>query len=296
MFGAKESFTSTGTGDLTGLTEVTGFTTTEEAAPSSIGSRVGYSITDADGLPLEKGVGYKSGATTWVREHVIWTMSSGTFGSANSALSLAAGTKYLLLHTDPADAAPPLPPRPCSALAADDRLVLPSNVVELSAIGLTPSNYNRGIFALVRFDFPGRVNGFVVHSSSTQQLDIALYTVNASTGKPGSIYIGVANHALTGAGKTVIAFTEQRMVPGYYYLYLNVNNGSSFTGREMIVSPGGLFIPHSAGGLTEQGVIYQAQTQGTLPTAPNPTSVGSFTGSTGNNGKLPFVALRAVGA
>ena len=294
MFGVKESFTSTGTGDITGLTEVSGFTTTEEAAPSSIGARVGYTITDTDGKPLERGIGYKSGATTFVREHVLFTLSSGTFSAANSALSLAAGTKYLIFPAGPADSVPTLPPRPCTLFAADDRIMLPGNITGLEAVGITPSNYNRGFYIPVRFDAPARVNGFVLQPSASYNLDIGLYTIKASTGMPGSIYVGVAATAVT-SGKTVISFTEQRLVPGWYYLYLNQSAAGSF-GREMIMSPGGWFWPYTTGNMTEMGVVYQSQTAGTLPTSPNPASISTFTGSGANNGKVPMVGLRLVGA
>lgn len=89
----KQSTTDTGTGNLA-LSAVTGHPTF--AAEFAGATRFAYTITDADGLPIERGVGYLSGGVL-VRERVRATYASGVYTGANpSAVSLAAGTKYVI--------------------------------------------------------------------------------------------------------------------------------------------------------------------------------------------------------
>lgn len=89
----KQSTTDTGTGNLS-LSAVTGHPTFANEFAGA--TRFAYTITDADGLPIERGVGYLSGGAL-VRERIRATYASGVYTGANpSAVSLAAGTKYVI--------------------------------------------------------------------------------------------------------------------------------------------------------------------------------------------------------
>lgn len=89
----KQSTTGTGTGNLS-LSAVTGHPTFADEFTGS--TRFAYTITDADGLPIERGVGYLSGGAL-VRERVRATYASGVYTGANAAaVSLPTGTKYVI--------------------------------------------------------------------------------------------------------------------------------------------------------------------------------------------------------
>lgn len=89
----KQSTTDTGTGNLS-LSAVTGHPTFADEFAGS--TRFAYTITDADGLPIERGVGYLSGGAL-VRERVRATYASGVYTGANaSAVPLPSGTKYVI--------------------------------------------------------------------------------------------------------------------------------------------------------------------------------------------------------
>lgn len=89
----KQSTTDTGTGNLA-LSAVTGHPTF--AAEFAGTTRFAYTITDADGLPIERGVGYLSGGVL-VRERVRATYASGVYTGANAAaVSIPTGTKYVI--------------------------------------------------------------------------------------------------------------------------------------------------------------------------------------------------------
>lgn len=101
-FGIKEQSTTTGTGNLT-VSSVSGFPRISDVFPHATSRRFWYSILDADGKPLEHGIGYlTTDANTLVREKILATYSSGTYDdSAPAAVNLAAGTKYVVASAGP---------------------------------------------------------------------------------------------------------------------------------------------------------------------------------------------------
>jgi hypothetical protein len=86
---AKETTTTTGTGDITTAGAVAQFQTINTA----IGQNVycSYVLVDADGVDWETGTGYLSAATTFKRTFV------RTSTNGNAAINLSAGTHTIFI-------------------------------------------------------------------------------------------------------------------------------------------------------------------------------------------------------
>lgn len=89
-----ETTTVTGTGNATLLGAVDGFRTLASAVPLDTWAGYRIQLVDANGIPQtewESGLGYLSGATTFVRADV------RTSSNAGAAVNFSAGTKQIFL-------------------------------------------------------------------------------------------------------------------------------------------------------------------------------------------------------
>lgn len=91
----KMSTTTVGTGNLT-VSSVSGYPTIADQFATS--QRFAYTLADSALAPLERGIGYMNSTPELVREAVLATYASSTYDGSNpSAVSLASGTKYVLV-------------------------------------------------------------------------------------------------------------------------------------------------------------------------------------------------------
>src|SRR4051812_15492834 len=95
----RQTTTTTGTGNLT-LSTASGwapFSSQFSTGADGVGDNFYYVVLDdSTGAPYEAGIGRMSDATTLVRVRILASMPSGTYSAANSAMTLAAGTKRVV--------------------------------------------------------------------------------------------------------------------------------------------------------------------------------------------------------
>lgn len=131
---ASATTTTTGTGSLT-LASASGWPT--PAAVVGTGRQFRYAILDdATGAPLASGIGTMADATTLTRGAIETTFSAGTYTQGGSVLSLAAGTKRVIVTALAEDLMPALPGVQGSfgsRIVAPDGLSLSGNTKTLSA-------------------------------------------------------------------------------------------------------------------------------------------------------------------
>jgi hypothetical protein len=218
---ARDTTTTTGTGNLT-LSAVTGYPRLSAALLVGVGFH--YSIVDdSTGAPIEAGRGYLQDANTLVRERILATVVSGTFDqTAPAAVSLAAGTKRVIVSALAQSIRPPLPT--IGASAGNKRL---SN-------GAASVNLNGGFYGHLDtsgrlnihpwyHDYGGECDAFEVQVTTAQAgaiLRIGLYAPKAN-GDPGPLVAEGASIDLSTTGFKVGAFASSLVIPaGWYYIGL----------------------------------------------------------------------------
>jgi len=135
---AAMTTTTTGTGSLS-LTSISGWPTLDDIAGQSRAFRYDI-LDDATGAPLASGIGTLSASTTLARGANESTYASGAYTPLGSVMSLAAGTKRVILTAMANDVSPALPTVQGSF---GQKLVLPE--------GLWPSNQTATLTANVVF-------------------------------------------------------------------------------------------------------------------------------------------------
>ncbi|KKK79607.1 hypothetical protein LCGC14_2831810, partial [marine sediment metagenome] len=214
----KMTTTTTGTGNLT-LTAASNFPTF--ANIFSLEELFQYSILNSDAEPLEMGIGYLSASTTFVRS-ARWTFVSSTYDDTKPAnVSLAAGTKTVIVT--------PVP-------GASMGKVLPSIGDEVANSGETHaflqtvvnSNEAMGLNAikLQPFYWPhsftvGSAHVEVTTSGVAANLRLGLYNVDSAIGDPGHLLVEFTAATQIDASstgiKTVTDFADIFINPGWYF-------------------------------------------------------------------------------
>lgn len=215
----RQTTTTTGTGNLT-LATVTGwaaFSSQFAAGADGACDYFYYSILDdSTGAPLEAGIGRLSDSTTLVREHVLATISSGTYSTADSPLSLPAGTKRVIC----ADLASVRPINVPGVRAADTNKHLLNGLFRSSA-GNSKSLATGSIYFtpfLVRT--PALVSGFGVRVTgvASSSMRMGLYRTKLDL-TPGDLIDGTADIDTTTSDMKIAAFSggNRRLLPGLYF-------------------------------------------------------------------------------
>ena len=219
-FGVKESTTTTGTGNLT-IASVSGYPRISDVGfTHSNARRFPYSIVDSDHKPIERGWGYlTTDANTLVRESVKTTYTGGTYDDISpTAVSLASGTKYVLITPGPAV----MVGGNCGVdglqkgaingyLTGGDTNV---TIIAANTFGIFPF--------MLRFEIECtgmKMNCSISHASDTNRFGLATILDN---GRPGRILIDTGAISCSSTGiKTYTLGTSIRLYPGNYYLLCN---------------------------------------------------------------------------
>ena len=286
----RATSTTTGTGSLT-LSAASGY-----PAPSSQfaqGERFSYAlVADADGKPIEGGIGYLDGSGALVRECPTATYNSGTLtytdatsNAGLSPISLTGTTRVICTPLKTADLAATRRGRPSGTQAND--IFHPANFVNPITGSLALGSSGRSYYVPILVDFAFPVDAFVTYLGSTGgSIDIGLYGV-LPTGDPGDLLIGWSNktatanvlnaYTLASADAGRWAAAARIIPPGWYWLCLNGSASISFS-RIFSLHQQSLLPMHDTG--ERKTCLFVNRTQGTLAQpAPSGMSATTISGS-----------------
>lgn len=214
----KQTTTSTGTGNLT-LAAVTGFPQfTDQFATTDY---FYYTIlNDADGTPIESGIGHLSSSTLLVRDRPLATFVSGTYSDADpTAATLAAGTKRVICSMEQGA----VQANPINLNSTFKALYASHQIVPVSGTNST-ALLNRPLYIPIIISSPRTIDAVLfrvsVAASAGGVVKGGIYSSTLS-GDPGAKIVESATVATTTAA-TVVActFTKRRFKPGLYYIAL----------------------------------------------------------------------------
>ncbi len=253
-----------------------------------VNRRFHYAIVDSNSKPLEIGIGYLSDANTFVRERPHATYIGSVYdNTAPTAVTLAAGTKYLIGTAGPGALSTVMPD--IINATVDARILMPSNTYNGQQSNAGPNTTIRGYFFPVHYEFYGLVDAFLIRASATVSLDLALYTMRGN-GSPGDVVCSAVNSSVV-AGTNMVTFTPALIVPGWYYLYFNASNSSTLY----------YYLSFLFNNLGNRGTVYFpmntsalaiTQAQGTLPADPSTAGVGLWSDTSSN--LMPAIGLRVA--
>lgn len=279
----KQTTTSTGTGNLT-LAAVSGFPT--YANQFSVGEHFHYSIlNDADGTPIESGIGHLSDSTTLVRDKVLATFVSGAYDDNDpTAAALGAGTKRVICAAEQG--------------AIRTNLLTSTNKTSIYPTGhiIPASSGTAGMFLDIVVYIPLIIN-------TLRTIDAIVFRVSTAGG-PGSVSkVGIYSAGLDGkpkskidesasidtttTGEKVAALTKRRYKTGLHFIAYTCSvaaptcNSPSTSGISEALLYGGGVMPSDA-------AFYEANAALSLPATANVTS-GRRTLA-----QLPIIALRTA--
>lgn len=216
----RQTTTTTGTGALT-LSSVSGWATFDSqfvAGADGAGDHFYYTIlNDSDGSPIEAGIGRMSDSTTLQRVHVLATLSSGTYAEANSAVSLAAGTKRVicadLAHVRPVNL-------PGMMTAATDKW-LTNGMIQTGTGNALTLNTSKIYLLPYLVQTPARVTGMAIKCTTlgaSSTVRCGLYRAKADL-SPGNLIdqTGDMDTTSTGIKSSNFSGGTRRLKPGLYY-------------------------------------------------------------------------------
>ena len=227
-FGCKESTTTTGTGNLT-VAQVTGFPRISEVGfTHSNGRRFFYSIVDSNYAPIEHGIGYlTTDANTLVRAKILATYASATYDdTAPTAVSLASGTKYVLLTNGP------------STIRANPRIWDDNSRIAVCS-GLFTSGDTSvscvGVNTLELFPYLltheiecTGLGAKLISTAASSNYEFGLFEL-AEDGRPGKLLMTTGSIDISTGANTFKSYslgTNIRLYPGMYYIGWNRDNGA----------------------------------------------------------------------
>jgi len=219
---ATATTTTTGTGSLT-LASVSGWPTPANVVGT--GRQFRYAILDdASGAPLASGIGTMTDATTLARGAVETTFTGGTYAQAGSVLSLAAGTKRVIVTALAEDAMPALPGVQGSfgsRIVVPDGLSMSGNTKTLSAnvayLSCLRWSCARSITALA-------CNVTTLAGTGTDRIQLGIYACNAD-GTVGNLIARTGDIAPNTTGyKTASLVGGNIVLPaGWYWWAIGSN-------------------------------------------------------------------------
>ena len=291
---------TTGTGSLT-LSAASGYAT--PASQFAQGERFSYALlADADGKPVEGGIGYLDGSGNLVREAVLATYSGGTYTDASSnaglsAVSLSGTTRVICTPLKTADLAATRRGRSTGTLADD--IFHPVNFVSPTTGTLALGTNGRSYYIPVLLDFAFPVDAVALRAGATGgSIDIGLYGV-LPTGDPGDLLLGWSNKTYTAnvlnaytlasadAGRWTAA--ARIIPPGWYWVCINGSTTINFT-RIFSLHQQSLLPMHDTG--DRKTCLIVNRTQGTLA-QPAPSGMGASTISgSGDAVSVPMFGFR----
>lgn len=290
MFGnwIRATSATTGTGSLT-LSAASGYAT--PASQFSQGERFSYALlADADGKPIEGGIGYLDGSGLLVREAVLASYSGGTYTDASSnaglsAISLSGTTRVICTPLKTADLAATRRGRSSGTLADD--IFHPVNFQAPTTGTLALGSSGRSYYIPVLLDFAFPVDAVALRAGATGgSIDIGLYGV-LPTGEPGDLLLGWSNKTYTAS--VLNAYTlatadggrwsaAARIIPpGWYWVCINGSALMSFS-RIFSLHQQSLLPMHDTG--DRKTCLFVNRTQGTLAQpAPSGLNASTISGS-----------------
>lgn len=288
---ARTTTTTTGTGDLT-LSSVSGYPTINDVVGQ--GQRFAYAILDdSTGAPLEAGIGYLSASTTMVREKVTETYSSSTYDNTSPAtLSLASGTKRVIVTGGPRSVMAPLP-----YIGSGAGYKGVSNGALIGAVGA--GSYNDqdtsgrlNIFPWVH-EYGGEIDAFLINCTTAGAggtiLRMGLYRPG-SDGNPAGLIVESGSISVSSTGVKTSTFTPFVLPPGHYWLALLSTATTALytgtTGTAGSVLRGPQSIGNTIGDIAVAGYALSVSTSAMPSTCPAITWTPNL--------NVPHVLLRAV--
>jgi hypothetical protein len=283
MFGSlvKDTSTTTGNGALTlSGTAVSGFRRPQDIfwpnnGTTNVGIYFQYHIYSLDGLQHEAGIGRLTAANTLERTVVEATINSGVAGSG-TALSLSAGTKYVVCSPIGQGIMPTLPTVYTSAttrilssawpVGTPDTLTTSNAVVYYQPFYLTSMDTIAGVACRVT-------------SAGTGNVVCGLYTMDPATGVPKTKLANGAALAVTSTGLRNSNFTGVTIPPGWYFLACQTQNSDP-----VVASMGGATITGSMNsplGVGASDVQIVGFTETIAYSATMPATAGTLTAVTG---------------
>lgn len=286
----RQTTTTTGTGNLT-LAAASGYPTFADVIGTS--RRVAYTIlNDADGKPIEAGIGYMSDATTLVRERVTATLSGGVYDDTSpSAVSLAAGT-YRVICSGTADAIQQSAKDVNRNTQVSAQKLISSGHVSIHTASSTgyAAVANRLVFMPFKLEVSAEVDALAVRVGTgvaATNVRLGLYDIG-SDGQPNALLRETSALASATSGADVIGtVTPIRLQPGWYFLAIATDGAPAlgvFNGSVMPVWMGS-----SANSLIVPNFFYSTHTFGSLP---NPAPTTGLTPV--NSATAPALLMRVV--
>lgn len=222
-----------GTGSLP-LTAVTGYSQfSDQFATGADGAcdYFWYSIlNDADGTPVEAGIGSLSASTTFVRNYVMATYVSGVYaeGTAASAVNLSSGSTYRIICTPLQTSLQACYPGPRSGAA--ERLIASADLVNGAGNGNTKT-VNTGTVYVVPFTLrtmaPISGAGAFVTGTASANIRLGIYKTTLG-GEPGNLIAATGDIAATSTAFATGNWTGGTILlkPGRYYLAIKPNGAN----------------------------------------------------------------------
>lgn len=237
---AKETTTTTGTGNLTLAGAATNFLAL--SAEFELEHPIQYTIIDDTNNVWEVGIGYLSASTTLVRDIVLDNSSNTT-----SALNLSAGTKTVVVSPVPSGIFPGW-----TTLYSATKRIIPRQFVN-SSVTFTAGTDELCLYP-VEVPFYGSCDALqcIVNTAvASTKARIGLYRKNSSGG-PGVILAQTGDLDTTTTGLKTGTITAFKLRPGEYFLGIVANGAVGFAGA----GTGGIS-PTSMGGYSDSadGVI-----------------------------------------
>lgn len=284
----RATVATTGTGSLT-LSAASGYPT--PASQFAQGERFSYALlSDADGKPIEGGIGYLDGSGLLVREVVLATYSGGTYTDASSnaglsAISLSGTTRVICTPLKTADLAATRRGRSSGTQTND--IFHPANFVAPVTGSLALGSNNRSYYVPLLIDFAFPVDALVLYLAATGgNVDLGIYGV-LPTGDPGDLLIGWSNKSATAYALNAYTFgsadagrwaaAPRLPPPGWYWGHINGSASISFS-RIFSLHQQSLLPMHDTG--DRKTCIFINRTQGTLAQpAPSGLNASTISGS-----------------
>jgi hypothetical protein len=240
---------TTGGGNLS-LDAVSGYPTIANQFANSV--RFQYVLlNDADGKPVEAGIGYVTSGTTLVREVVIATYVSGTYSSYPSAASLTGTTRVIV--TPLANGAGPVLTHIHSG-ASRYYFMQNYNHTGSDTKALTA---NVTLFIAGPVAVAGKISGMVCNittaaGTGSNKLRMGIYSVGAN-GSPAGIIAETADGLPNSTGEKSLAFSSAiSLPPAHYYLAVISDVGPTLRASAGGSTKGNLTSPLGSNGFSAQ--------------------------------------------
>ncbi|MBI1397050.1 MAG: hypothetical protein GC151_13825 [Betaproteobacteria bacterium] len=183
------------------------------------------------GIPIEAGIGYMSGSTTFVRNTVRATLSAGTLTQSGSPAraTLPSGTKYIECAALPQMVQPIVPY--VGSMGGKKGVPFGGHPRKPALGGFHFGGAGQIIAWPVINVYGGEVDAFEFYVSTAGAagalFSIGLWSIGTD-GKPDRLVVGAESIDVTTTGYKVGTFTSTVIPPGYYYCGVTSNDATVF--------------------------------------------------------------------